>query len=170
MLTRLGPAYEEMTTGEGRSVVASLPASPWINLLLKKIKKLSVCRLRHLYVLYSCPVPPYRCRGDHGLHQREGFGTARPLLRFRSRLCVCVGGAFVAQYIVYVIVRGALSGPEAVVVSFNSCAHYRSRGHKSNENIKRLACFWSSLREELITTKGAKKRKSAKKSAKQMRR
>ena len=63
------------------------------------------------------------------------------------------------QYIVYLIVRGMLSGPVAFIASFNSCANYRSRGHQSNENMNRLACFWSVLREGLITTKGAKKRK-----------
>ena len=75
-------------------------------------------------------------------------------------MCVCVGGALVALY----IVCETSSGPMVVVGSFDLCAHYRSRDHKSNENMKCLG--W------VITTKGLQKegatRKTCKKSTRNM--
>ena len=77
---------------------------------------------------------------------------------------------FVAQYVVHIIVCETLSDPVAVAATFSSCARYRSRGHQRNENIKRLACFWSVLREGLITTKYATQKERCEKSANKVRR
>lgn len=42
------------------------------------------------------------------------------------------------------------------------CDRDRTRGHQSNENLKRFACFCSVLREGLITTKRTIKQKDGK--------
>ena len=92
------------------------------------------------------------CSGFEEGYVHDVVYVCNGFVRACVRVCVCecvCRGCLVALYVVCFIVCETSSGPMVVVGSFDLCAHYRSRDHKSNENMKCLG--W------VITTKGLKK-------------